>query len=478
MARYSPMVLPQRPEMPDLGQAIADAYAMAHAYKRQQQLDRERAEDRAEAAKDREAARRLAALQEALYRARLYEAGLRPHEDHGTNSQAPEAPSAQAAPGLSGLKIGLAADAQADAERNPLTARPKFDVRVPSFTPLFATDTGMDRVIRGGGPSAEGTAGSYADMLASIGGSDDRPIALPGQFVRGVGYTSQALYAQPSFQAVAQSMLGPERRPTHAPGRVHLTDEWDLDLEALPEARQQAREAEKYAEAVERYIAAGLKPEQAAIAAMHPDLLDDFLFPKREKWVPSTKEEAIDYEVEVARRTYPYRFAPDKYKGGSEDPDRVSATQLMIGLRQLALDAARTISRIPRPDPYASPEDIQSYKDAVNETLSYFGYGSLAELQDDLRRLRIGPEARKGVEQSAAIAGTKPQGASGKPSRRIPNDPFNLTVTPPGGDRSAEYREARDLVNRQGWDAETARSNLKLAGFEDWEIDLILGLNY
>lgn len=319
-----------------------------------------------------------------------------------------------------------------------------------------ASPGGRDMAFHG----VAGVPGSRPDATVHYGASghgtsDEGPRAVvrPGQYVPGVGFSPRAIFApevspltsdQPMpadpFRGQGFAAAGPAPVPTvpderyeHVYGKLyhdrgHLSGPereraWQLE----DEQRKEERLARERAARAEAAIGLGLTPEQAAGVVY--GLPENVVFAEERpprRWYPTTKQEAIDL--------------------------------------------ARATMREPEPKPLMSLDDAIDRVMMMHPRLDEEGrvVGTTLDADTLVRYARRLMEGLP-LDDEAPVG---PYGRTGSP--------FNVGTTlegfigygQGGGD---EYADVRRVIAEKGWDDATAERYLLEDGFDEREIDLILG---
>jgi hypothetical protein len=290
----------------------------------------------------------------------------------------------------------------------------------------------------GGEGAGMGLADGIRDFLGggatSLEGDPGEPevIALPGQYVRGIGVTKRAILApppQPQLRTMADA-----NQPAPRQNFRQLTENfYEAEVET-PEykAEQQreqaaARQELELADMLKAYKGAGLNDGQAQVALRRPELVDDFMRqdddagPKppvrgTKEWYDMLREEAAI----AGRARVQYRTT----NGSGDDEDEGDET----GHRQRVLGAAREIAALQEDDFEASSGGMQLQAQRIARA---YGFDSHADLDAALKAIGQPGSGRTATrsattpppKNSTPPPATPPKPNGGKPNQNKPTAP-------------------------------------------------------
>lgn len=241
------------------------------------------------------------------------------------------------------------------------------------------------------------------DELALAGGlglqrrPEPQIVHLPGEFIRGVGFTEKALTDQDLVEATRRRN-DPGPRQQEDPRFRQLNDEYFIDQEGTPEARAAAAEQDRATRVMRALEGMGATPEELNLVGADDSFSDDVLGRIDERSKP--KEEPT---IRVQGRDF-----PDTEEGrnaalawreslaeAARSPDATGDGTRITGevtRRALATAAARELARIRESVREAGPAKTYEggeIREQVMNTLSLFGFESVEELEREMRTLRM-----------------------------------------------------------------------------------------
>jgi hypothetical protein len=395
-------------------------------------------------------------------------------------------------------------------------ARPSIDPGFSRAGPEFTGDPGFSRQA----PDLTGDSGfsrdpsDLASMLEAAAPpateDEQRPRFLPGQFVRGVGYTERPIFdAPPQLRSRVTDMLQPE--PVEPFARVRGMDVFRDPEFRTPEQQEERtyrtgreREEEELGDLLD-VVGRARGGDEAALdrlLALDPELHEGVMGGDagyRARLADLSRRGLSDVEAEpVARSESAYsQYLADERDTATAGTSRT--IQDLIARRQVIIDALGAVDAVNR---FRMNEQFSlegaDYERDVAAALRPFGYSSLDELQADARGLRTLSEQGVDVDADVEAGGETMapdqqalwdamldniggRGAGPPVAEGLPGvDTVPLDTAGGGGGAlqpatPAVEDSARAFVREQGWDPTTARENLRRAGFGLDEIERILG---
>lgn len=223
-------------------------------------------------------------------------------------------------------------------------------------------------------------------------------VARAGAYVPGVGFAPKNLYDTDVQEAVG--MQRPETREAEDPRYEQLNDAYYLDTEETPDARRDRAQSDRRSRTVG--VLQGIQRAGRG-AQLDPELLAQAME------LDVDPEDAFGAEPEpetitMAGRTFPatetgqraalaWRTAVSEATRAPTGPDSQARITGEVTRRTFALAASRAVQGIRDEVRDASavgrrfePGEVERQ---INETLRFFGYRTVEELQDEARELRL-----------------------------------------------------------------------------------------
>lgn len=221
-------------------------------------------------------------------------------------------------------------------------------------------------------------------------------VHLPGSYIRGVGFTERALTDVDLAQLRKEGMRA--EKQTADPRYRQLNEDYYLDTESTPDARERRGGAARQLQLLEAFRGMGATPQQLALLQADPDFADE-VFDQLNEEAPAPPKIRVggrDFPDDEVGQNAALAWQEALAEAGRRPDATGDGTRITgeVTRRTAAMAAARAVDRIREQTRELSPAERRNIEPGqieqqIRSTLSLFGFGSVQELQEEMRTLRL-----------------------------------------------------------------------------------------